>query len=193
MDGPERGRRRIDRILAHTFLADLDSKTASEVRAMRDDCRQEEGRLSYARRLLQARLDIVAAETARRASDGAGGGLLDALPSILAGPAGQSRQEGRPVTLYAPADDDGRREEDAALDDPSLSNLADMDAAALERFQQRLAEEERETSRIRSLVQERLDLLQGELVRRYRDGEAAVDQIVGVSRSRSADEGPSAG
>ncbi len=56
---PEGRRRRIDRVTAPDYLDGLADRTAAaEIRAMRDDCRSEETRLSYARRVLQGQLDI---------------------------------------------------------------------------------------------------------------------------------------
>src|SRR4051794_41574801 len=76
------GNRRIDRVLAETYLADVASLPMDEVRTLRRDAEQEETDLSYLRRLLQGRLDILRAELARRAGDGAGT-LVDSLPQIL--------------------------------------------------------------------------------------------------------------
>ncbi|MGH3743280.1 MAG: hypothetical protein ACRDTP_00285, partial [Mycobacteriales bacterium] len=64
------GNRRIDRVLDEAFLDGLGGRSLAEVRQLRDEADQEETDLSYLRRLLQARLDLVNAEIARRA-DGA--------------------------------------------------------------------------------------------------------------------------
>ncbi len=66
--GPmEGGRRRIDRVLAEGFVDGLAILSLDEVRGRRRDAEQEEADLSYLRRLLQGRLDLVRAEQAAAA------------------------------------------------------------------------------------------------------------------------------
>src|SRR5205814_3579139 len=76
----------LDRLLDPGYLADLESRPVEEVRAKREECRRIEDALSYVRRQVQGRLDIVAAEVTRRAegkppSDAAS--LIEQLPEIL--------------------------------------------------------------------------------------------------------------
>ena len=58
------GRRRIDRVLADDFATDLSSLDLDEVRARRREAEQEKADLSYVRRMLQGRMDILRAELA---------------------------------------------------------------------------------------------------------------------------------
>ena len=55
------GNRRLDRVLAPDFLEGLESWSMAELRAARSDAEQEETDLSYLRRLLQGRMDILRA------------------------------------------------------------------------------------------------------------------------------------
>jgi hypothetical protein len=167
-------RRRIDRITAPDYLEGLEARDIGEVRQMRDDCREEEARLSYVRRVQQGQLDIVRAEQARRA--GQSEDLLDALPEIL-GDHDAPARSAAVTRVYAP-DEDGRRRDDSPVSDGALSRLPDLDDEALEDLRGRLEEEERQTSQLRRTVLAALDALQGELVRRYRTGDVAVDDIV---------------
>ncbi|HWR48122.1 MAG TPA: aerial mycelium formation protein, partial [Pseudonocardiaceae bacterium] len=64
------GRRRIDRVLDPGYVAGLAELGLGEVRTRRDDAAQEETDLSYLRRLLHARIDIVRAEQRRRREGG---------------------------------------------------------------------------------------------------------------------------
>ena len=64
------GRRRVDRVLAPDYLVGLSQLSLEEVRARRAEAEQEEVDLSYARRLLQGRVDILRAEQDYRATDG---------------------------------------------------------------------------------------------------------------------------
>ena len=59
------GRRRIDRVLDPAYMQGVAYRTLEEVRALRDETAQEETDLSYLRRLLHGRIDIVHAERAQ--------------------------------------------------------------------------------------------------------------------------------
>jgi hypothetical protein len=171
-------RRRIDRVTDPNYLSGLEERTPAELRGLRDDCREEESVLSYTRRVLQGRLDIARAEMARRQTGG--GDLLSALPSILAD-APTQRRDAHVAPMYAPSATGHRRTGDVLLDDASLGRLPDLDDAELSALLERLGEEERRISKQRRTVLDHLDGLQDELVRRYRAGEVAVDEIVSAA------------
>lgn len=178
-------RRRIDRVVADDFLDGLADRSVDEVRVMRDECREEEARLSYARRLLQARLDIVRAEAARRAEGSdAEGGLLDALPGILADdplPSTLGGARSTPVYDPDPREDGGRRLGDGVLGDAALGRIPGASDEELVALVERTAEEERRVSEVRRTVLDRLDALQAELIGRYRSGSVDVDAIVSAA------------
>lgn len=183
-DDQAKKRRRVDRITAGDYLEGLAERDAAELRAMRDDCREEESRFSYNRRLLQARIDIVKAELARR--EGGGESLMDALPRILAddpGPrADVAGQRNSPV--YEPGEV-GRRRDDQLAADAMLARLPDLTDDELRTELEELTDEERRVSEVRRAVLDRLDTLQEELVRRYREG--GVEGIVGSVTSSDAE------
>ena len=87
------GQRRIDRVLDPGFIAEAGSLDLAELRARRDDAEAEEADISYLRRLLQGRLDILRAELVRRSQGGDldVAGLRAALPSILSNEVRSSR------------------------------------------------------------------------------------------------------
>ena len=60
------GRRPIDRVLAPGYPDDLSELSPEELRDRRHEAEQEEVDLSYARRLLQGRLDLLRSEQDRR-------------------------------------------------------------------------------------------------------------------------------
>jgi hypothetical protein len=62
------GRRRIDRVLGPGYLSGLGDLPLKVLRERRDEAAQEETDLSYLRRLLHARIDIVRAEQKRASS-----------------------------------------------------------------------------------------------------------------------------
>lgn len=175
------GQRRIDRMLADDYLDDLASATTAEVRAMRDACEEEESGISYARRILQAKLDIIRAEAVQRRDEGdrVASRILDALPDILADDA--SRPDG-PVRLtrflVPPAVKHHRRAVDAVVSDDVLATLGQRDSAQLAELTEALSERERELSAIRRTLLQRIDTLQAELTRRYKAGLADVGEVL---------------
>jgi hypothetical protein len=175
------GKRRIDRVLAEGFLTGLADRPLDEIRAMRADAEQEETDLSYLRRLLQGRLDILRAELERRAGRGPGGSLLEALPGILADDEGGGRSThgmGRHVTVEPSRVDSHRRYVEALVADTDLSDPSRHDDEALARVLDVLEREEAEVSAKRRAVQGAMDACTAELTRRYRDGDANVADLL---------------
>jgi hypothetical protein len=168
----------VDTLLAPAFLEGVQQRGMLDVRALRRQAEQSEVDLSYTRRLLQGRLDIVRRELQRRAEHD-GRSLVDLLPEILAekgrGPAHglgrhQTVQPSDPVALehwvnsLAPGVD--------------LSDVGELPDDQLETAARALAAGERGLSERRRGVQQVMDALAGELGRRYRDGEADVAQLL---------------
>ena len=81
-------------MLDPAYLAGLDTRTVDDLRAMHAECLELETEVSYVRRLIQARIDILEAELERRASGGTLEDLINALPQILSdpGPRGRPRR-----------------------------------------------------------------------------------------------------
>src|SRR5215217_1338650 len=79
------GHRRIDRVLDPRFTDGVERLDLAELRARREEAEAEEADVSYLRRLLQGRLDILRAELERRSAGGDQdvAGLLAGLPAIL--------------------------------------------------------------------------------------------------------------
>lgn len=169
-DADRPARRRLDRITADGYLDDLATLEVGAVRARRDECAAEESQLSYLRRMLQARLDIVRAERQRRQGGGEGSSLVDALPGLLADDPPVNPQEARAMSTDPPEHQMRRREDRLAVDG-TLARLPDLSDTELDEVADQLGEEEARVSRIRAVVQDRLDELQAALVARYRQGE----------------------
>ena len=172
---------RIDRLLGPEYLGDVASRSMEEIRAMREECQQAEVGLSYLRRLAQGRLDIAAAELRRR-SEGADpsqvADLVAQLPEIL-GRQVVSPGPGRLPTYLAPADDaDLTAELDAVADPAGLASLVELDDEKVRGLADHLAALEASISARRRALHERIDVLQAELVRRYKSGEASVDSLL---------------
>jgi hypothetical protein len=171
------GNRRIDKVLDPEFVEGLGQISLDDLRERRKEAEQEETDLSYMRRLLQGRLDILRAELARRAGDGSD--LLDALPQILADePSGGPHGLGRHVTAEPSRADAHRRYVEALVADVDLSNPDAHDDASLRKVLETLEAEEQKASESRRAVQKVMDALTGEVTRRYRDGDADVSDLL---------------
>ena len=173
------GRRRIDRVLAPGFVDAVDALDLEELRVRRADADQEEVDLSYARRLLQGRLDILRAEQASRSGDGplsqqprTDVEIVAALSRILADESRQTRGLGRHVSTSAPSRvGEHRREAERAVADVGGSDLRALDDAQLAQAIANLADIESRVSRSRRQVQGVVDVLTEEIARRYAAGE----------------------
>jgi hypothetical protein len=171
---------RIDRILDPAYVDDLRSLALEDLRAKRTECSEVEVGLSFLRRLVQGRLDIVLDELQRRAGGEAGGleNLIERLPGIL-GEQQRPSGYGRLPTLIAPGDEEeltGELDRVAAPD--SLQKLPDMSEEDVRALAEALGDLERKTSSQRRQVHECIDAVQEEIVRRYKEGEATVDGLL---------------
>ena len=187
----EGGRRAIDRVLSPAFLEGLGEISLEELRVRRSEAEQEEADLSYARRLLQGRLDIMQAEAARRAgADGAvelptvrsDAELVRNLVDVLAEPRRVNHGYGRHSLVEPSRVGEHRRRAEAAVADPRLSNLPALSDEELAGAQESLREMEHEISADRHRVQQAMDACTEEITRRYRDGSVSVEDTLRTSR-----------
>jgi len=168
------GNRRIDKVLAADYATGLEALPLPEIRERRREAEQEEVDLSYLRRVLQGRLDILRAELARRGGEETD--LIQALPRILADDPSPSAHTPRGLGRHAAAEpsraDAHRRHVESMIADVDLSNPEGHDDAELREILGRLEDEERRVSVQRRAVQAVMDALTAEITRRYRDGDA---------------------
>ncbi|MBD0712441.1 ABC transporter substrate-binding protein [Streptomyces sp. CBMA291] len=148
-----------------------------ELRALRRDAQSDEADLSYLRRMLQGRIDILRAELARRTDPEAP--VLDRLSEILADVPSRHRSSARHVTLSPPRNEEYRRLASEMLSEVELSDLTARTDAELDAAMGRLAGYEQQISRRRQHLQRTADGCSGEIARRYREGEAQVDDLLG--------------
>ncbi len=166
----EGGNRRIDRVLGSGFTDDLGSLDGDEVRRKRDLSRSELEYLSFLRRLLQGRRDILKDELERRRAGGEVKPIVDRLVDVLSeGSRGPARGEA-PV-LPMPEEEIllARRRVERMVSDSRLSNLEEMSDDDLGDAVARIEAEERVVSDTRAKVIEVHDTLQDEIKRRYRE------------------------
>ncbi|MGH9263714.1 MAG: aerial mycelium formation protein [Acidimicrobiales bacterium] len=172
----------VDRVLRDDYLGDLGARPIEEVRAMRDECRDVEDKVSYLRRLIQGRLDIVVAELRRRAAGGSPGDLgdlVDRLPQILSDKVHAGGTGRLPSGLVAPDDDDLTADLDRVAGAGVLDRLPDLSDDAAAALARDVEELERQVSEARKGLFGRIDALNGELARRYATGEADPGRLLG--------------
>lgn len=168
-----RKRRLVERLADPIYLEGLDEMPIERLREMREECREAEMELSFERRLCQARIDILAAELDRRAGRGGEGDLMSRLPEILATESyqGSSALPSRAPDLSVPRNADvPRRRVDEIAGEQTLSHLATLSDEAVESILGSLKEWETGVSASRKVVQEVMDKVQAEVVRRYKSG-----------------------
>ncbi|MFD4989633.1 ABC transporter permease [Streptomyces sp. NPDC058374] len=227
---------------------DLVLLSLAELRTVRRTAQRDEGDLSYVRRILQGRLDILRAEAAARRAEradtpgpegepgagdasgcgsagsgsprpagatgagegtvsgsgsgavpaqappralGFGSGLTGAgrrlvvgapvvarLSQILADAPTRHRASARHVTVSVPQGEEYRRLASEMLSEVELSDLSALTDEELETATARLGRYEQQVSRRRQQLQRTADACGTEIARRYREGEAQVDDLL---------------
>ncbi|WP_324606682.1 RsiG family protein [Kitasatospora azatica] len=164
-------------------MAEIEGLGLDELRILRRDALEQEADLSYLRRLLQGRVDILRAELDRRTLDRRlrpvhPDTLLHQLPQILADSPSNVRQSARHVTLGTPRGEQYQAQADALMGDVQLADLAAHASAELLAALDRLTAHEREVSGRRQSLQRTADGCSAEITRRYREGEARVEDLL---------------
>ncbi|HET6502218.1 MAG TPA: aerial mycelium formation protein [Amycolatopsis sp.] len=178
------GRRRIDRVLNPGYVRGLEALSLAQLRERRDEAAQEETDLSYLRRLLHARIDIVHAEQERRKTGGQRS-IVDQLATILSDNALRpARGSGRHQALEPSRAGEHRRQAEALIGNTDLSDVGALDDEKLAATLHDYTEEESSVSSRRREVQEVVDLLNAEIAARYARGSASVDDLLAAERAR---------
>jgi hypothetical protein len=175
----------LDRILTGSYLDGVDDLPLQEIRSMRTECQVAEAQLSYLRRLVQGRLDIVHSYLEHPGSDTPPdlAALVEDLPGILtSGPAGPTPTplpSHLPMLITADTEvSDLTAELDALLGPDEIASLADLDREELVALAGKLEWLENRVSLNRRALHVRIDTLQGELVARHKAGRATVDGLL---------------
>ncbi len=176
------GRRRIDRVLGAGFSAGLGELGLAEVRARRDDAAQEETDLSYLRRLLHARIDLVRAEQRRRREGGTAPVVADLARILAVNAVGPATGSGRHQTLQPSRAEAHRRHVEALVADADLSDVGSLSAEQLEGALAAYRTEESSISQRRREVQQVVDTFNAEIGSRYASGSASVDELLADQR-----------
>ncbi|WP_240979535.1 ABC transporter substrate-binding protein [Streptomyces sp. HNM0574] len=154
----------------------LHTLSLPEVRALRRRAQQEEADLSFVRRLLQGRIDILGAELTHRSTPTSP--LLDLLPEILADGPSRHRSSARHVTVGTPQSEEYRQLAEQMLGEVELSDLTARTDQELHEAMARLVRYEQQVSGRRHTLQQTADDCSAEIGRRYREGEAQVDDLL---------------
>ncbi|GGS62982.1 RsiG family protein [Streptomyces violaceus] len=155
------------------------------LRTLRREAQRDEADLSYVRRLLQGRIDILRAELARRApadvtavAAPAEASVVERLAEILRDAPARHRSSARHVTLGVPQGEESRRLAAEMLGEVELSDLDARTDLELNTAMGRLVRYEQQVSRRRQRLQRTADECSAEIARRYREGEAQVDDLL---------------
>lgn len=167
----EQTRRRLDKVLDPEFVDGLNSTADDELRARLRLSREEEEELSFVRRLLHGRLDILRAELdARKGGRGTSRGL-DVLEEALAeGAVGSNNRGARARIGTHVGASEGRRTAERIISDDHLARLPDLDPNEIEDVIGKATAEERRVSEERRRLHDVIDALEAELANRYKAG-----------------------
>ena len=181
----------LQRLLAADLLSDHGSKPLDRLRAIRVELNGAEGDVSFVRRITQGRLDIVGHEVDRRSGAASSpnpsadpSALLFDMPEILSdgGAAGSASRSprGRSVAVLEPGHIALSLGEtlDGIASPSQLSGIEAVAEPDLADLFDSLRAFELELSSIRRQLHDRIDTIQDEIARRYRDGEATVDALL---------------
>ena len=160
----ERRNRTSDRIFDAAYLEEAAGLPNEELQQRRKECALLEEQVSYFRRVIQGKIDIL--HHLKNGEPGDSASLVAALPSILADKPVASRGL-RHLNVAVP-ELQGRRELDKLLDsvvDPASLSGEDLDEAI-----SRLSEAEDKVSGQRQRLLELIDAIDEQLVARYQQG-----------------------
>ena len=153
-----------------------------EVRVRRRQCSEVEVGVSYLRRLIQGRLDIVHTYLSHSGSGGSPdlAAVVDDLPGILSSGPGRPPGPGHLPQLLTPdtEESDLTAELDAVLGADEIGTLSELGTDELGVLAGRLEAIETRVSADRRALHERIDALQAELVDRHKSGRASVDGLL---------------
>jgi hypothetical protein len=172
------GRRRIDKVLSEGFADNLADLELDELRARRREAEQEEADLSYVRRMLQGRMDILRAELSRRTADGDDDKVVDHLSGVLADSARSDHGLGRYLRVEPSRVDEHRRQVEQIIADVGVSDVEHHTDDELRESLGRLEGFEAGISEDRQSVQTVMDALTAEVAARYKSGAASVDDLL---------------
>jgi hypothetical protein len=181
----------LERLFASDYLEGLDTRSLDDVRSMRAECQEAETIVSYLRRVVQGRLDVVHSFLDHHNTGQSVGdldALVDDLSSVIGSGPARPSGNGRLPSQMSPDMEkvDLTREIDEVLDAEEIGKLPTMSAGELQAIAERLTVIEKRISDQRRMLHERIDALQAQIVSRYKTGEATVDGLLVATPAKSA-------
>ena len=173
-------RRRIDEATDPAYVADIESLSNGELREKRALLDELDTELSYYRRMLHGRMDLLEFELRRRSGEETRT-LLEALPQILAAGVGGMHRSPIPKELPLVPPDSGSDERhpvDTILQDDFLAHLPEIEDDELIAIQATLTDAERIVSQERRTIYDQYDVITAELTRRYKEGLAEPGDVL---------------
>ena len=163
----EQAKRTMDKVLELAYAAGTEALSTEDLRSRKEQCAGVEAEISFSRRILQGKLDILRhARTARQEGDASiATSLVGKLPSILADPSGTKAQL-RHVSLDPGGGSEGRRttEQLGGL----VADVDEMSAEQMSTLIEELEKAEAKASEDRRKVHAVIDQIDAELVKRLR-------------------------
>lgn len=157
---------------------DLSTVDLAELRGLRSKLESVENGLSYARRIVQGRLDTLGLEVDRRQNGDDGGGMVTKLAGAMAEHSRGSGMPRPPAELEPPEWAHRIIEElDEVLTPNQIADLGSLSDDELTEAVANVARIEETLSTARRGLHGRIDRVQAELVDRYRSG-ASVDDLL---------------
>lgn len=173
----------LDRLFAPGYVDDLAGRSLDELRAMRAEFDGAETAVSYLRRVVQGRLDVVHGILRHVATGDADlAALIEELPAIMGAGPPRPAGPGRLPTHLAPdmeaVADDLTADVDAVLDPGDIGDLPTRSEAELRQLSSNLVELEERISAQRRELHLRMDTVQAEIVNRYKSGQVSPDGLL---------------
>lgn len=173
----------VEELLASADREPLSSLPTQRLRELRAAFEAHERGVSYVRRVLQGRVDILRAELGRRErrGDDAAESLLASLPTILGGDhVATDPLQARAAPVEVPDTAEPHQAElDRILDASGLHTLPERSTDEIRELIDLLAEQERVLSARRRELFDRVDAARDELAARYKDGRASISELLG--------------
>lgn len=169
------GKRALDRILDDSYVKDLPDLPIAELRRRREEAEREEAWLSYIRRMLHGRIDIL---QGRDVINEEGELDLDALVASLSGQMGPGSHPVPVEVVGSPGG--GRRAVERLLARTGLDDPAELSEEQISERLEQLRGMEADVSQARARVHRVQDTLTAEVARRYRDGEVHPEGALGT-------------
>ena len=164
-----------EELLAEPEPDDLSPLSMADLRAIRERLQEVEFGYSYARRVMQGRLDLVLGML--HSSEDGGDRIIElsgAMAAHLKGPGLP-----RPTKGLLPPDwaDDLLDDLNGTLPLDELGDLTAIDTPALADVADRISAIEKQLSQTRAQLHARIERIQGELIARYREGAGVEDLL----------------